>query len=178
LKHQHVRDHGQKQVLLLAFLCLLVLMAFAKKSAGGEYAIGPIMPKRDLSGLKDRPTIFIRPVNGLKPGDVIVLVRTAYCPCHKCTGKTGPWNLRRTSTGTPATDMTGVAADPRVLPPGTWIFIPGIGMRHVDDVFRSVKPRSGRPAPPIQWQVDIRMPNHEAALRIGDPIKVAITVIG
>lgn len=60
---------------------------------------------------------------------VITMQVTAYCPCKKCCGKRA---RGLTSTGKNA-NQSGAAADPRLLPYGTILEIPGVGFRKVDD---------------------------------------------
>ncbi|MBF0197042.1 MAG: 3D domain-containing protein [Planctomycetes bacterium] len=55
---------------------------------------------------------------------------TAYTPGKESCGK---FSDGMTSTGTDAWKLTGVAADPSVLPYGAWVHIPGVGYREVDD---------------------------------------------
>lgn len=60
---------------------------------------------------------------------------TGYCPCERCSG---PWGYG-TSSGARATEGITVAADPRVLPEGTRIYIEGVGERIVQDVGGAIK---------------------------------------
>jgi len=61
---------------------------------------------------------------------VIRMKVTGYCPCKICCGKFADGF---TSTGKNAWRTDGVAADLRILPYGTKLVIPGIGIRVVDD---------------------------------------------
>lgn len=60
---------------------------------------------------------------------------TGYCPCRQCSGSWG----YSTSSGARATEGVTVAADPRVLPEGTRIYIENVGERIVQDVGGAVK---------------------------------------
>lgn len=86
---------------------------------------------------------------------------TAYCPCHECTGKTGPWSERTTSLMDPATVCDGVAADyARALPVRARLFIPGVGLREVDDTGGAMRSADGT-------HIDVRMDSHELANEFG-----------
>lgn len=78
---------------------------------------------------------------------------TYYCPCVKCCGKTDGI----TASGTLAKEGQTVAADWDILPPGTKIFIEGIGFRTVEDKGGGVKGN----------KLDVFMNSHSAALDAG-----------
>lgn len=78
---------------------------------------------------------------------------TYYCPCVKCCGKTDGI----TASGTLAQDGQTVAADWDVLPPGTKIFIEGVGFRTVEDKGGAIKGN----------KLDVFMDSHSAALEAG-----------
>ncbi len=63
------------------------------------------------------------------PDRIIKMQVTAYCPCKKCCGRKA---RGLTSIGKDA-NQPGVAADPKLLPYGTLLKIPGVGRRVVDD---------------------------------------------
>ena len=89
---------------------------------------------------------------------------TGYCPCKRCNGK---WaanyvtvNGKRaviTSSGLYAYESVTVAADPAVLPPGTAVYIEGIGVRSVQDAGGAVKGK----------RLDVYFWTHEAADQYG-----------
>ncbi|MBP1924628.1 3D (Asp-Asp-Asp) domain-containing protein [Sedimentibacter acidaminivorans] len=78
---------------------------------------------------------------------------TYYCPCVKCCGKTDGI----TASGTLAKEGQTVAADWEVLPPGTEIFIEGIGFRTVEDKGGAIKGN----------RLDVYMDSHSSALDAG-----------
>lgn len=87
-------------------------------------------------------------------------VATAYCSCEKCCGK---WALNRpdgivyTASGAIAQEGVTIAADWSLYPPGTVLYIEGIGERTVQD-------RGGV----INGQkIDIYFESHEDALQFG-----------
>lgn len=78
---------------------------------------------------------------------------TYYCPCVECCGKTDGI----TSSGTIAHDGITVAADWDILPPGTEIYIDGIGFRTVEDKSGLIKGN----------RLDVFLNSHTAALEAG-----------
>jgi len=86
---------------------------------------------------------------------------TAYEPTERSCGKHANG---RTSIGENAWVMDGVAADPRAIPYGTYLVIPGIGTKEVDDTGSAMRHfwrQHGR------YQVDVRMPYYGQAKRFG-----------
>lgn len=84
-------------------------------------------------------------------------VVTAYCACAKCCGKTDGI----TASGARATEGVTVAADTKVLPFGTRIYIEGVGERVVQD--RGGAIRGNR--------IDLYFDNHQSALNFGRQTK-------
>jgi len=78
---------------------------------------------------------------------------TYYCPCVKCCGKTDGI----TASGTLAIEGQTVSADWDLFPPGTQIYIDGIGYRVVEDKGGAIKGN----------RLDVYMDSHEAALEAG-----------
>ena len=78
---------------------------------------------------------------------------TAYCPDSCCCGV---YADGITATGTDARTR-GVAVDPRVIPYGTRLRIPGYGEAVADDCGGAIKGN----------RLDLRFPTHQAALRWG-----------
>lgn len=78
---------------------------------------------------------------------------TYYCPCTKCCGKTDGI----TASGTLAIEGQTVAADWDLLPPGTRIYIEGIGFRTVEDKGGAINGN----------KLDVYMDSHAAALEAG-----------
>lgn len=84
---------------------------------------------------------------------------TAYCPCKECCGP----NARGiTSTGVDAR-QAGCAVDPKMIPYGYRVKIPGIGWRTADDTGSAMR-EHGRQG---IIHVDVRMRTHEQAVRFG-----------
>lgn len=90
----------------------------------------------------------------------IEAVATAYCPCERCCGS---WALNRpdgivyTASGAVAEEGVTIAADWDVLPPGTTVFIDGLGERVVQDRGAAVKGNA----------VDVYFQDHDEALLFG-----------
>lgn len=61
---------------------------------------------------------------------------TGYCPCSICCGK---WANGITASGKKAVEGITVAADPRVIPLGTRVYIEGLGERVVQDTGGAIK---------------------------------------
>lgn len=70
---------------------------------------------------------------------------TAYCPCSRCSSGTGI-----TASGAIATEGITIAADTRILPIGTKVYIDGIGERIVQDTGSAIKSN----------KIDIYLDNH------------------
>jgi 3D (Asp-Asp-Asp) domain-containing protein len=90
----------------------------------------------------------------------IEAVATAYCPCEICCGK---WALNRpdgivyTASGAEAVQGVTIAADWSIYPPGTVLFVEGLGEMVVQD-------RGGA----IQGQkIDVYFESHDDALQFG-----------
>ena len=78
---------------------------------------------------------------------------TYYCPCFECCGKTDGI----TASGTLAIEGQTIAADWDMLPPGTKLFIDGIGFRTVEDKGGVIKGK----------KIDVFMNSHTAVLEAG-----------
>lgn len=86
--------------------------------------------------------------------EILVLEATAYCPCGQCCGWRRNWLFRPviasgphrgkpkavgiTASGTEARPGT-IAADTRVLPFGTILYVPGYGYGRVEDTGGDIK---------------------------------------
>lgn len=95
-----------------------------------------------------------------QPEEWIDAVATAYCPCEICCGK---WALNRpdgivyTASGAEAVQGVTIAADWSIYPPGTVLFVEGLGEMVVQD-------RGGA----IQGQkIDVYFESHDDALQFG-----------
>lgn len=90
----------------------------------------------------------------------IEAVATAYCPCEKCCGEWAtdrPGGIVYTASGAVAEEGVTIAADWDVLPPGTAVFIDGLGERVVQDRGAAVKGNA----------VDVFFQDHDEALLFG-----------
>ena len=85
---------------------------------------------------------------------------TAYCPCKKCCGD---YADGKTSINRDAWKTLGAAADPKLLPYGTRLNIPGVGIRIVDDTGGAMR----QSAKEGIWHVDIRFHDHKDAEEFG-----------
>ena len=91
-------------------------------------------------------------------------VVTAYCSCSICCGKYGihrPIVKGRsavvTASGNFANEGITIAADPKVLPIGSHVFIEGIGLRTVQDVGGSIRGK----------RIDVYFNSHAKAVQFG-----------
>lgn len=85
---------------------------------------------------------------------------TAYCACEKCCGtwaENRPDGIVYTASGAAAQEGVTIAADWDVLPPGTVVFIDGLGERVVQDRGGAIKGNA----------VDIYFEDHNEALIFG-----------
>ena len=85
---------------------------------------------------------------------------TAYCCCPVCTERWSGGGV--TATGRDAR-LPGVAADPKVLPYGSILKIPGVGIRKVDDTGGAMRQSTKKQIA----HIDIRMATHQEALNYG-----------
>jgi len=85
---------------------------------------------------------------------------TGYCPCKKCCGKFADG---KTSIGRDAWKTYGIAADPKLLPYGTRLDIPGIGIRIVDDTGGAMRQSAKKGI----YHVDVRFHDHNKAKEFG-----------
>lgn len=113
----------------------------------------------------------IRPPRS-EPDRVVTLVSTGYCPCGKCCGWERNWFFRpvysygpnkgkpkiigQTASGTQARRGT-IAADTRIYPFGTIMYIEGYGYGKVEDRGGAIKGQS----------IDLFFGSHQKALEWG-----------
>lgn len=106
-----------------------------------------------------------------RPVQHIMMRLTGYCPCQICCEKTPhDKNYGVTAKGKNAFIPNGVAADFGLLPPGTKISIPGIGLRVVDDTGRDMRAAARQGI----YHIDVRMKTHRQASKINRWVKVAV----
>lgn len=86
---------------------------------------------------------------------------TAYTPGEE---SCGIYSDGFTSTGQNAWQLKGVAADPKVLPYGTWLYIPGMGYRVVDDTGAAMRRAWSQKG---EVHIDLRFGNVKNARRWG-----------
>lgn len=85
---------------------------------------------------------------------------TAYCPCEKCCGvwaENRPNGIVYTASGAIAQEGVTIAADWDIYPPGTVLYIEGLGEYTVQDRGGAIKGQ----------KVDVYFKNHEDALQFG-----------
>jgi 3D (Asp-Asp-Asp) domain-containing protein len=110
-----------------------------------------------LSAFSAEPTMGKRKY---QPAGRVKALVTAYCPCEKCCGKLANGS---TSTGRDASKHSGVAADPKAIPYGSVVKLPGVGLREVDDTGGAMRQswKNGT------YHLDLRFRSHDEALRWG-----------
>lgn len=113
----------------------------------------------------------VRPPRGVKP-QTITLMTTAYCPCGKCCGWKRNWRFQpvynygpmkgqpkkvgQTASGSMARPGT-IAADTRLFPFGTIMYIEGYGYGRVEDRGGAIKGH----------HIDLFFRRHQQALEWG-----------
>jgi 3D (Asp-Asp-Asp) domain-containing protein len=95
-----------------------------------------------------------------QPAGRVKALVTGYCPCEKCCGRLATGS---TSTGRDASKHSGVAADPKAIPYGSVVKLPGVGLREVDDTGGAMR-RSWKNG---IYHLDLRFKSHDEALRWG-----------
>lgn len=114
---------------------------------GGVAIFSAARPRRRLVAPAAVPAVAPVPVPTPVPVPWEV---TGYCPCSACCGE---WADGVTATGAPAVEGRTVAADWRVLPPGSRVRIPGLGWRVVEDRGGAIRGR----------RIDVFFASHDAA---------------
>jgi 3D (Asp-Asp-Asp) domain-containing protein/LysM repeat protein len=128
--------------------------------------------------LKNRVNLNARsmPVHKHNPIQRIAMLVTGYCPCDICSGywKNGQLIKRAdgyTANGRNAYKTAGVAADNTLLPIGTTLQVPGVGILQVDDTGGDMRKNAARGV----YHIDIRFPTHQQAAAFGKRfIKVGV----
>ncbi len=134
-----------------------------------------------LAGCADRSALLrTLPPERRDRHETIEMEVTAYCPCGKCTGWHRNWLLQPvyssgplkgqhkkvgiTASGAAARPGT-IAADTRLFPFGTIMYVPGYGYGRVEDVGSDIK----------GYRIDVFFRRHQQAVewgRVRLPIKV------
>lgn len=90
----------------------------------------------------------------------VTVTATAYCPCEKCCGvcaENRPNGIVYTASGAIAQEGVTIAADWDVYPPGTVLYIEGLGEYTVQDRGGAIKGQ----------KIDVYFESHEDALQFG-----------
>lgn len=151
-----------KKIIFSALLLLLFFSVYLEHAASTEEAWPPSLSPVTF------PTIDINVAESVTPSPEpekkepawTEYEATAYCACEKCCGVWGenrPDGVVYTASGAVAQEGVTIAADWDVLPPGTVVFIDGLGERVVQDRGGAIKGNA----------VDIYFENHNEALIFG-----------
>jgi len=108
-----------------------------------------------LAVLEDGSLAADAPPRGPRLIHALVVVLTFYCGGRCCVGSNAEHGL--TKAGTRPVEGRTVAADPRLFPIGTRLWIEGLGERVVQDVGSGVKGA----------HLDVYVGDHQRALRLG-----------
>lgn len=146
-------------LVILIIICLLALIVSGLDAEAKELQVRYLKYQNDRQAaiIRDR-NIEIELLNMLldqrdepEPEPIYAgeFTVTFYCPCYKCCNKTDGV----TASGTIAQEGQTVAADWDILPPGTKIYIEGIGYRTVEDKGGWIKGN----------KLDVYMDSHQAA---------------
>jgi 3D (Asp-Asp-Asp) domain-containing protein len=117
-----------------------------------------IIPQKQIDLKKSIPLKQIELKKASREVDAIV---TSYCPCSICCE--GWSGAGKTSRGRDARKTRGVAVDPKAIPYGSMVTIPGYGKFLADDTGGAMRQ---------DWKkgivhIDLRYHNHKEALRFG-----------
>lgn len=78
---------------------------------------------------------------------------THYCTCSICNGG---WGAHTAWAGDVIPGQT-IAVNPNIIPPLSWVYIEGYGLRRAEDTGGGI----------AEYQIDIAVENHETAMRLG-----------
>ena len=146
--------------LIVALLLMLALCAWSAPGTGGT------RPPAEAGGPTPTPIVKAAepPQASAEPEPAepawTEYEATAYCACEKCCGVWGenrPDGVVYTASGAVAQEGVTIAADWDVLPPGTVVFIDGLGERVVQDRGGAIKGNA----------VDVYFEDHDEALVFG-----------
>ncbi len=147
----------------IAFAALLILAAFAVCAWSAKGSEGT-RPPAEASAPAPAPTAEVVEPPQVSPEPVepawAEYEATAYCSCEKCCGawaENRPDGIVYTASGAVAQEGVTIAADWDVLPPGTVVYIDGLGERVVQDRGGAIKGNA----------VDVYFEDHDEALVFG-----------
>ena len=139
-------------IVVLGIFHLILQMKYIRVSAKARQMEMQLL-RQELKNLKSNMDCdSTKKLQSPKPQSVEFEV-TAYCPCSLCCGK---FSDGVTATGTDAYTK-GVAVDPKVIPLGSTIHIPGYGTVIADDVGGAIKGE----------KLDVRFKTHKEAKEWG-----------
>lgn len=153
-----------KKAVFAALVLLLCFSFFVERATSAETAPPPtlapspiVLPSIDINF-----TESTTPAQEPEPAEPVwtEYEATAYCSCEKCCGvwaKDRPGEIVYTASGAVAQEGVTIAADWDILPPGTVVFIDGLGERTVQDRGGAIKGNA----------VDVYFEDHNEALIFG-----------
>lgn len=106
------------------------------------------------------PEVIPEPAQEPEEPEWITATATAYCSCEICCGKWAknrPNGIVYTASGAVAQVGVTIAADWNIYPPGTVLYIEGMGERIVQDCGGAIKGQ----------KIDVYFESHEEALQFG-----------
>lgn len=153
-----------KKTIFVALLLLLFFSVYLEHAASTEETrpasatpTSVVLPSKEID-VAESVTPPPEPVK--EEPDWAEYEATAYCACEKCCGtwaENRPNGIVYTASGAVAQEGVTIAADWDVLPPGTVVYIDGLGERMVQDRGGAIKGNA----------VDIYFEDHDEALVFG-----------
>lgn len=147
----------------ITFAALLILAGFAVCAWSAKGSEGTRPPAEAGAPAPDPTAEVVEPPQ-VSPEPVepawAEYEATAYCSCEKCCGawaENRPDGIVYTASGAVAQEGVTIAADWDVLPPGTVVYIDGLGERVVQDRGGAIKGNA----------VDVYFEDHDEALVFG-----------
>lgn len=147
----------------ITFAALLILAGFAVCAWSAKGSEGTRPPAEAGAPAPDPTAEVVEPPQ-VSPEPVepawAEYEATAYCSCEKCCGawaENRPDGIVYTASGAVAQEGVTIAADWDVLPPGTVVYIDGLGERVVQDRGGTIKGNA----------VDVYFEDHDEALVFG-----------
>lgn len=147
----------------ITFAALLILAGFAVCAWSAKGSEGT-RPPAEAGAPAPAPTVEVVEPPQVSPEPAepawAEYEATAYCSCEKCCGawaENRPDGIVYTASGAVAQEGVTIAADWDVLPPGTVVYIDGLGERVVQDRGGAIKGNA----------VDVYFEDHDEALVFG-----------